>query len=63
MLLHETKAAQEDKDVRDVIICWNLNLDACGQDWTRFIQLQGLDERTQLLSEPLNEVKLGHCGQ
>lgn len=41
----------------------NLNLDACGQDWKRFIQLQGLEERTQLLFENVNEVKLGRRGQ
>ena len=49
--------------MRDVITQQNLNLDACGQDWKRFIQLRGLDEQTQLLCEHVNEVKLGHCGQ
>lgn len=49
--------------MRDVITQQNLNLDACGQDWKRLIQLQGLDERTQLLSVNVNEVKVGRCGQ
>lgn len=63
MVLHETKAGQEGKDVRDVITQQNLNLAACGQDWKGFIQLQGLEERTQLLFENVNVVKLGRCGQ
>lgn len=49
--------------MRGVITNQNLNLDACGQDWKRFIQLQGLEERTQLLFVNVNEVKLGLCGQ
>lgn len=49
--------------LRGAILYQNLNLGACGRDWKRFIQLQSLDERTQLLSENVNEVELGHCGQ
>ena len=63
VLLRETEAGQEGKDVKDVITYQNLNLGACGQDWKRFIQLQGLEERTQLLFQNVNEVKLGLCGQ
>ena len=59
----ESEAGQEGNYVRSVITNQNPNLDACGQDWKRFIQLQGLEERTQLLFENVNEVKLGLCGQ
>lgn len=43
----------------DVITYQSLNSDACGQDWKKFIQLQVLEEGTQLLFQNVNEVKLG----
>lgn len=62
-MTHEMFTGQEGNDVRDVITQQNPILDARGQYWSRFTQLQSLDERTQLLSENVNEVKLGHSGQ
>lgn len=53
---------QEDEDEIDVI-AQNLNLGARGQDWKRFLQLRGPEERPQLLFGNVNEVKLGLGGQ